>query len=405
MGSTFTGTRSHEKFMEQRWRLTELADTETLTRAQLDEAMAAMYDDGDYIDRSIGMEWLLDNPERFNQTAQRCGFTVTEFFHMHGRLCWVGSRVLSSPAVLRLVPDSERTTFVQRMYRAHGSFNSYWIESVLSVGVSRETVAALIQEGLEAVPDNCEASGMVDQVKEFLDCGWRAGEPNSPWSVLTADEFDAAMTVCARKAPGRFFDKQEEIERRLRPGRWNSLALEALPRLKRLSPAQQRLLEQQPLEYQLEIATKLDAAPTFLVGLLVRLPEAQGKAQLEQLERLFDGMTVPDLYRKTWAIRHEGEKPKARWLEDELQRRLTAARIFIGTVQRGTFQPRTGPARTQLEVKEGNLTYVMERSQRGWYPKPGDQVLICRQRAHWLTPRVGVLNFIPARLGDDVRNY
>lgn len=403
MGSTFASTRNHDTFLAGQRRLSEMAGDGTLTRPLLDEAMAAMYDDGDYIDQSTGFAWILDQPELFAHTAGRCGFQVAEFLETHGPLCWVGSRVLLNGELLALVPADQRTAFVQRMYAAHGAFNNHWIETARGAGVSDDVMAELILARLAAVGDNCESSGMVDAVKDFLDYGYQYGEPTSPWSVMTAQQFDRAMVTCSAKAPGRFFAKRELIQRRLGEARWVELAKTTLPGLKRLSQEQQAFVEEQPVSYQLQIAQGLECAPAFLLRLLVKLPAADGPQRYTELEGLLAGVSLADTYRSTWASRHSEGVALAPWLEAELQKKLAAAGYVFGTVISGKFTPRGGTPRTQLQVVAGGVTYVLERCQRGYYPKAGDEVLVNSRTGHHLTPRVVAAIFLPARSGQEVR--
>ena len=245
--STFSDTHNHDKFLNEQTRLSELAESGELTSGLLDESMKAMYDDGDYIDRSIGFAWLASNSELFNTTATRLGFKVGDFLIEHGGLCWVGSRVLLHSEVVALIPESEREAFVKEIYRRHGAFNNGWIGVVTTAGVPLSTVAELILTKLTAVADNCEDSNVVNAVWDFLANHGSTYPGDIHWSMLTDTRFSEVMGKLADREPASFLAQQVCIEGRLGKERYEELARLVEPR--RHEPAPHFTMSWEPTQW------------------------------------------------------------------------------------------------------------------------------------------------------------
>lgn len=408
----FTDTRKHEQFWAGLQQLTELAVSGRLTCEQLDQAMRAMYDDGDCIDQSIGFTWLCQEPDLFGQVAVRLGFKVSDFLLEHGDLCWVGSRILLYPCLLALIPEEEREGFVRQVYCRYGAFNESWIRVVLEAGgVPRATISELLLERLERVRDDCDSANCGNDVWDFLRFGHRGyrDEPTS-WNILTDDQFRLALDICARKSPREFFENRGQIEQRLGSGSAGKAELTELGRavimkVKSLTPAQQRFVEEQDIDFRIAVARNLKTGAASVIPLLVQLVPDQGAQLFAELAPMFEGGGIASVYRSTWEIRHREGKPLAPWLEAELKARLTAAGYFLGTVTEGWFTPRgKSQAIRQHEVKDGakGVTFIWDRYQTGYYPQVGDEVLIYARGAHWLTDYVARAAFLPARHGQPV---
>ena len=471
MEAIFCDTNSHDEFLAGQGRLTALCTSGQLTRELLDQAMRAMYDDGDYIDQSIGFAWLVTHPDLFGQAAEGCGFKVSAFLLEHSKLCWVGCRTILYPDVLKLIPAEEREEFVRAIYRRQGAFNNTWIQAVTSVGVPLPAVAEMILEALEAVADDCEKSNVTNAVWDFLgnhgstyagDIHWsmltderfselmtkfaareparflaqrgciegrlgtaryeelaalakpRSHEaaPSYPWgweptqwTVLGDAQFGRAITICARKSPNHFFEKRRQIEERLGQAGFKTLALVAVLRLSRLTPAQQNFVEEQPRTFQLQVAYNLDTNALFLLGVILKLSGTDGEELYSAQSKVLDAEGIAHVYRTTWAMRHNHGKPIAPWLERDLERRLAKAGYIIATVQEGSFTPRGGRPQAQMQVVHNGHTYVKERRQGGYYPRRGDPVIINTRGGQPLTPKVTAVLFLPARSGEEVKSY
>jgi hypothetical protein len=402
----FTDTRSVDQFIAGQNALTELAMSGQLTPELLNEAMKAMYDDGADIDRSIGFTWICKNPDLFGRTAETLELKARDFLLEHISLSYVGYLILLHPKVLMLIAQDEREAFVQEIYCRYGAFNNSWTGSVLKVGVSQSTVAALILEKLEAVPDNCDSSCNDNAVRSFLESGDSQHDKESPapWQVLTDEQFELAIGICSRKSPRWYFDNREHIEKRLAKGGksiFTKLGRVSVLRVTELTHPQQKFVDEQEIDFRVTVARNLAAGPASLIPLLLELSPEKGAELFADRAALFEDREMAWLYRSTWASRHKDGKPRAPWLERELDRRLSESGHIIGTVQLGTYTPRGGKPQPQWQVCHGGTTYVMERRQRGPYrPEAGDQVIINPRSAQQLTPLVKAVYFLPAHSGE-----
>lgn len=411
MTTSFQSTRNHGSFLQQQVDLTELATQRQLTKALLDQAMQAMYDDGDYIDRSVGFAWILENTALFGQVMAQLNIPVASYLREHAGLCWVGSRILLCEPLLNLVPAGEREAFVRDIYAQHGGFNNEWIGTLIKVGVQRTACAEMIVASLEAAPLDCEASSLVNAVTEFLNHGDHDNGPEypSPWAVLDDTQFLRAATICSTKAPKRFFQHRQKLELRLGgkvtgAARFDDLGRQTLSKLVSLTNDQLSfLLADGDTDTLAAAARRLEQGARPLVVLLSRIDEKRGREILAtKADLLADGL--PEVYRSTWEQRHHQGVPRALWLEQELVRRLEADGIILGIVEEGTHTPRGAvrPQRQLKVVKDGH-SYVMDRNQRGYYPRVGDNVIVNTRSGQRLTPRVTAVAMLPARSAQEVR--
>jgi uncharacterized protein YqgQ len=401
----FRHTKDHDEFILGQKQLTTMYGQKLLTREQLSEATTAMYDDGDYIDRSIGFEWIKDHPAWFAETAARCDFKCSDFLREHGHIFWVGNRILLNPELLALVAEDEREEFVKEIYLKHGSFNSnYWTQVVMEAGIPKSTVTDLILEKLASVPDDCETKNYETPLHALLRYRRESNDEISQWTLLTDEQLDTAMQLAARKTPTEFFLHRTGIEARLGEARFAELADEVIAKLTRLTPAQQKYAEEQYFRNQLEIARQLTGNADFILRLIVKLdyatcillkidPATARNLFREKSELFADN--IANLYRQTWTDRHKEGKPVAPWLESELERILYRKGYIVGTVEEYIHTPKGGQPRRQLQVRHERKIYTQERRQYDYTPKPGDQVLIATYRGYELTPKVTATEFYP----------
>ena len=419
----FHGTRDHSSFLAQQERLSEMADRGDLTVELLDEAMRALYDDGDYIDRSIGFAWLCANPQRFQTTADRLGFRVDDYLMEHGSVTWVGSRILLNSDVIRLVPVDRREQFVQDVYLKYGAFNNSWIDSCIEAGVNQSLFGGLIYERILFCRDDAEENSTVSAATEFIEYGGSDTSANSPWSVLDDRNFLACVSQAAPKAPRRFFEKRREIEARIGTNKFAGLARTIIDSCNELTKPQQDFVSEQDSTYQLRVLRRLKGSPEMVIRVLCDMGEHEGSTLYHEMSEVLDSANAASLYRSTWAIRHP--KPadpyadmlfrprdaepvrdmptvKAPWLEKLLEKRLADNGYYLGIVRQGEHR-----GRRQLEVYDeaDSHKYVLHRHQRGFYPKVGDRVIVTRNGAYQPHSRLSICAFLPAHSTMEVRTY
>lgn len=419
----FFGTRDHDSFMEQQEKLSELSDSGELTRAQLDQAMRSLYDDGDYIDRSIGFAWLCENPQRLQATADRLGFQVDDFLMEHGSVTWVGSRILLNSDLLRLVPADRREQFVHDVYIKYGAFNNYWIDACLEAGINRSLFGYVIYERLLHCRDDAEENSTVSEATDFIEYGGSNTCANPPWSVMDDDTFLPCISQAAPKAPRRFFEKRREIDGRIGADKFAKLARGIIDSRDQLTKPQQDFVSEQEPAYQVGVLRRLKGSPEMVIRVLVNMDEAEGTAVYTEMSSLLDSANAASLYRSTWEIRHpkpadpyakmlfrprdaepvsEERTVKAPWLEKLLERRLVDNGYHLGIVRQGEHR-----GRRQLEVYDEakGHKYVLHRHQRGYYPSVGDQVIVTSHGAYQPHSRLSICGFLPATNMKEVRTY
>jgi hypothetical protein len=404
----FRSTRDHDKFLRDGKNLTDLAGAKLVTRALLDEAMAAIFDDGDYYDRSIGFEWLVHNPALFAQVAEQCGFAVREFLLAHENKALNGNRILLYSEILKLIPAAEREQFARDMYARHGCLNNGWIRHLREVGVGPATAAEMILGELERAEANHKGPDCNYAVKSFLEYGSSEHEgKNAPWAVLSKDQLKKAMAICSRLAGNLFFTKRAEIEKWLGKEHFAALGREVVLRGGMFTSAQHDFVAEQSLDFQLKVAESLVIAPGFIISLMLQLDEARARELYAKKAAAFNEVHLATLYRTTWERRNPGGKPVHAWLEAELERRLTDQGFIIAAVQEGSFQPKghLTPKR-QFFVDIKGHRYVMSNRQTGYTPKPGEVVIFNTNNGHPLKPnKVTAVIMVPAHRDTKVRMY
>ncbi len=220
----FVPTRKYSDFVAGQDLLTDLAMSGQLTAGLLDEAMKALYDDGDFIEQSIGFAWILSKPGLFMPTAARLGIDITAFLLKHASVCWVGSRILLSTALLNLIPQEEREQFVQTVYSQYGACKNSWLGVVTAAGVPLSTVCELIFARLEAVSDNCELSCTSNAVQDFLRDHGPTYTGDMHWGLFNDKQFSEEMRWLAEWRPECFIAQRVFLEGRLGKERYRALA-------------------------------------------------------------------------------------------------------------------------------------------------------------------------------------
>jgi len=357
---------------------------------------------------------------------------------------FIGNRDL-----LGLLSPKMREEFVTEFYPRHGAHNNGWISAALRVGVSRETIAHAILTKLR----NTEVvRGMASSIGDFVRFGtglndapvhsalWSLGitrdemsvlrpaieaDPTNgiaevtrrlalgivprqdqftgfpefdPWWVLTNQELEEALLICAAQVPGETMTAigHAAIAKRLDARAKERIQMAVLNSMTSLDGVSIETIERNlSLTGRVMLAMRLAAGPhewlrtitaQFLFRIMVELDRSKREAfWVETVERLIVGTSPATLYR-TWR-QLKLEEPD---VEITLRRNLEAANYAIGTVRRGQ-NPKGG---TQWMVEIGRFRFVEERNQHRYFPTDGDLVVFSTNGRH-LTPTVIVTTFTP----------
>lgn len=171
-------------------------------------------------------------------------------------------------------------------------------------------------------------------------------------------------------------------------------------------------------------------AAQLIVDTALALDE-DGEKFFAGLSKITDQIDAPILYRNAWEVapipsnledemrrsqrlyqygaKLSSEAIKAKtipvWLEQVLLRRLNRDGYIIGTVVTGRFvHAKKGPT-TQMEVRDGNNTYIYDNMGHRYWATTGDSVIIQVREATVLSSRNGNIvkraHFVPARTNRD----
>lgn len=135
-----------------------------------------------------------------------------------------------------------------------------------------------------------------------------------------------------------------------------------------------------------------------VVSLFFRLvDDDEAKKYLWQFYDKFKGALTSDPIAAYGSVLHLLDTAKDKVLANRVRFDLRVAAVrkdcIIGTVRQGVHKQKP-----QLELTLGDVTYVMNRNQRGWRPKPGDLAYVNRQDSTELrrvAPGVYIATFYP----------
>lgn len=225
----------------------------------------------------------------------------------------------------------------------------------------------------------------------------------NPWSVLSNNELEEALLICAEKAPAGVASIRQKMLARLDEtaveiilasavGELTSLFSVSETELARLSLAQRKRLAERLVPVKEHYLEKVTAQ--FLFRLIVELPREERRRFYETtVSTVLAAANAQTLY-AAWAqlgFQNDG-------LEYALQDRLREAGIWIGTIRR-VPNPRRGG--TQLAVEfEGDL-FVQANGSHRYFPTEGDRVMF-NPNGRQLTSTVMAVNFTPVM--KDVRD-
>src|SRR5262249_19889063 len=130
------------------------------------------------------------------------------------------------------------------------------------------------------------------------------------------------------------------IEERLGKAVFNSIAQQALLKLTELTAEQQKFAEQQPLSIQRQVARNLTGNAVYLIGLMIKLGEGEGRQLYRTKGAVLDAAGAAQLYRSSRNLLHDGGSSRAPWLERLLETRLREAGCIVAQITEGQFTPR-----------------------------------------------------------------
>ena len=401
-----TTFRGHDRFEAEVQALIDCAKAGTLTPEQLDQKMGLYYDDGDYINRSVGAEFISREPRLFaamldpEHRGEHRGWSVNDYLRRHFDTPHVVELLLCSEEVIRqLVHWNCKAEFVRDAYIHCGARNNDWVRAVLRNDVSSYTIAHAIMERLrraevrkdsvcnEATDFVSYGAGCVEAASSEFDrvVGWRF-EKNTPWSVFNEKEILDAFMLCAEKDPQETLRHARTIAARV-DGWINALPIlsRAMQHTTSVRHVDLRILRLLPIHskdfaYRMEYDQfREDAAHTirFLTQTYLLLEERHDNrgAFFERAMRpVLDQVSAPVLYR------HMNEYNLDARLWEYVNRRLKDGGYVVGNV---SFSYHNNRGQWSLDL--GNVRYVQDHNQHRYTPRKGELVAIDITRATLLT--------------------
>lgn len=398
---------------------------------QLADAVWEGYDDGDYIDRSIGTTFMMRNPELFAGVVHegaRFYFLMALLSAPHH-----SELLICHSEFLKTVPESMRFRYIYDAYLRNGARNGSWIIAAEEAGMDRAEIAEAILKRLYNAPAEDQSTNTVTPFYEFLAYGdqatgmrslpvmvkpegsvddpscWMIPE-SSAWGVLSREQLYVAAMECAFKAPRRIFEFGRKLRMKLL--RWQAdeimrIAAYGLRTLPTLTSTNTALLElPQPVREDLLRKHWPTDGPEY-VRLLVQTVlgasspsefylEIQEKA--EKVSALTTYIHAMPLIKKAAGTDRANA---ANWLGAVIMARVRAEGYMTGVLQLGTYNDNKlgGRQRTQLYVSgpEG-VRYIMDRNANPTLGlRVGQEVIFPTRRAvKRLTPKVFAVQFYPA---------
>jgi len=417
--------RSYDAVHEIERELDQAAANGTLTEERLALALDQSDEAGfETIPYSIGMNWIRRNPQAFARAVE------DPFAFICSHLDNYGIRgFLYYEELLKLVAEDRRAELVRAVLMRCTPSNNSWVESCLSVGVSREELAQMMLDKLCGCEVDTTAhvwnflehdflrygAGRVESNR--LGGGLRFAEGNTLWSLLTDEQLYEAVSICADKAPSLLFSTGDinsritlvrKLRLRLSEATVQQLLLEAAYNLKSLGGVSLDIFSQLPLVDRRLIAEKLDGGSLELV---IRLALEMGGTQGREFctkyaERFNDGSAVDNI-RRLWAMlaaKYDVSSSEdvltaevALHVQRRLIQRLKNEGFIYAQAKMGSyFNRKAGRNLPQAQVEFNGLIYVQDRFQRRYNAKDGDWVIIDPKRGKQLTPKVVSVVFVPA---------
>ncbi len=392
-------TRSHDVFLSEIAALTAMAERGELTKEGLSAAVDRYYDDGDYIDRSIGTIWITDHPELFARVVPE-GERLT-FLRAHLDRAHCAELLICYPKVLETLPLPQRSTYVFEAYGRCGARNGSWVAAALEAEVPKgELVLALMYRLETAAPSKGRSS--YSAFRDFLHCGNDSLSGQSLWGICTTEEFHSLVMICAVKDPVSVFEFWQKLRGKLSAETVSAILAVAAPCLEHCPDAVDGVMQLPPKARE-DFLRRLtpdryqDSYMRLLVQVVVAADDSKALfTELRQLGR-FNGMDPVDAFLKAAAIGElRQDLPAARMVLGFFRERLEAAGYRVAKLKRQQYYDRkSGQNKWQLCVDVGQLRYVMGRDSHRYFLSEGEEVLFRLRGGVRLTPQVIAAHFIP----------
>lgn len=417
-------TRSHEEFMSAQAALTVKAKAGSLTPAEVSDAIDQYYDDGDYIDQSIGTAWIIKNPQLFEQVVpayMRCTFLMSNLGAAH-----CSELLICYEAVLRTLTLPECRSYVHHAFRTNGARNNSWIRAALAVGITPEELHTTISTRLTEAPGEDQQRRTVMAFHDFLSYGSHGshgsaecshytpdidnpdnwGVPkDSVWGVCTRDQFYTLALVCAKKAPAQVFANWGKLRAMLVKEQVNEVLKIAATGLENF-PNQVEALLKLPQTVREELLRKLkptdaNSGENFTKLMVPTVLTAGDPAKLygEIAENVAAVHPLVMYVTAKSVLAKIDPSPTVHWLLVLIQTRLWEAGYVAGKLIMGTYyDKKRNETRNQLYVYHNGARYLQDRDYGNrFYPNAGDTVIINPQQVvRRLTPKVFTVRYNPS---------
>jgi hypothetical protein len=386
-------SKSYEEIRQYHATLTERAKNGTLTEQQLDDAVGTVVDMPDDYSRSVGFYWIKKNIDAFCQAVD----DVPAFLWRHVGNHYFGVLVVLRAELLELLPEPDRARYIRTSVMQHGTRNTGWVFAAKKVGVTNEQLAEIVLDRLRTTVVQANSANFLD---EFLQYGYE-----HEWAVLTDEQLETALMICALKSPVNVLTKWSDIWARLGDEQSRAIMIVAADQIDQVHHL--RVLRQLPIETQRSLLRRIDqvdmnlrsATAKFIVEVALELGVDFYHEMQSVIKQIDPANFLSTVYATLQASKGKGgtQKENAEAIERFVLQRCDDEGYLIGTVIRGTYFDRNSQQeRRQLKVQVGRYTYVENRngSHRRYFPKEGDVVIFHPTNGRQLTPSVTAVHFI-----------
>lgn len=164
---------------------------------------AMIYMPGDYVKRSVGLEWLSDNHERFHELVPDATLFFQSF--LDEELCAV--HMIHDPKLMELIALEHRAPYIRAVIERHPPTSIAWLYSVkkteLRVGEQASLLLDLIKIAMRR--PSAMRSYLIDA---FLRDGVDGGRM---WQLLDAEQFYEAVHACTTVNAGLLFSEAAQL--------------------------------------------------------------------------------------------------------------------------------------------------------------------------------------------------
>lgn len=358
-----TITITHERADELRRELDEHDARGTLTAELLSSAVRTFYlhtSTGDQV--SVGIGWIAKHPNAFS----RSDISTTEFFIAHEDIPRFVSFVLANQNILSLLPEEERSGFLERGFRRHHIPPRY-LKTARDAVVPRAVIMAALSATRTA-----EINGPANPDESFLDS-------KIAWGLMDADALHERLRACAAVMPVKFLHARADLLRHLSEAKTDALIRMAIDNLRTLQhfPAIGTLRKLLPLHLRWELCRRFPIREHGLRACFLLLDTTHDMANEENegtavqfLSQMIPKTLEPERLEELRRAAFE-RSPLPEWTRDLICQRLFDHRYVVGTIVETKY--RNAP---RYEVRTNKRIYVHRFYQGADYrPKAGD--LVC----------------------------